>query len=998
MAVKILERFKNSPLAIIATTVAITNWQLLFGIKATLWDMMNFWLPWRKYISECYTNGIVPLWNPYAQAGYPIQGDLQGPAYSPEAILDSFLPVNVYSLGYIYIFYLIIGAFGMQKFISFFIKSFDSVKELPSSQSIRLLTSVILGIVFGICGYNAWHGHYLYITISACLIPWIYYYFFRLLNEPAWVDALKLSFFIWWQITAGNPSFIIVSFYLLFIVYIVINAYYWKAKDFTRIKKTLLNFLLTAVVTTILCAPVFLNAYYIFPETSRASGISVEWAAEESIRWPSVFSFISSLTCIEREIQIGNNAPIYGLYLAIPVLFFAIIGIIKFRNKWLLSLHIIAAIALLLSLGQQTPLFALFHKHLPFFNVFRMPNLIVIYFLMYICITASLGFIFSSGNKNIFRYFIWYAVFILIFNISGILYFKFIYKETGIYTTSMASIHEFLWTASQHKKLFVSFVMNVALLSTCAYFYKKQKFHSLLFIILLDACLNYNLGASARVYSPTSASYTNSFIEKLPSGFAPPENISDKEISCIQARMNALWMNTSILLQQPFYDNQNNFELSNYMKLFYGKTEELNYFKQLPFAFLADSVTSLSKFNPASAYTIAPLYDSLYIQEKYNGVKKLTGDTIICNQLHPHHMLFSVSNQSRAVFIIKQNLTSLWKVKVNGKDFIPDLAFYSFPAITLEKGSNLVEFCYESHYTIILLTLSLITGCGLFYIIILKTRKGPARYFILLTFSSYLIYCLISFFNGAKTLEESTLNKELQTCQDILTDKNIKSVTNTKDTYKTDTFNTKHYNFFYNEDIEQFLTELKEIKENKLACIDYKSIHQAELDMLLSYFYGDKITEESINYGQVTLYDKNKHSSKSLFSYSDNFTPKNVQKDSSTDGRLCVMAGNEYGGGTNFIIKDIHAKPHDLIYFSLLEETNAQFIPGLCLSIERNGANKAFISYKTQRNKQSGRTCLLYRIPEWISDEDKITLFYWNNSPVPAFIDDLKIEVISAQQ
>src|SRR3989344_2874549 len=210
MLTAFFSKLKRSPLAIISLFVSLANWQLLFGIRATQWDMINFWLPWRYYIAECYRNGIVPLWNPYSQAGYPIHGDLQGPAYSLEAIATSFLaPINVYFLNYLYIFYLVVGAYGLYKLILFFVDTLPNKELIETNGNVLSYVAAVVGVVYGLCGYNAWHGHYLYITISACLIPWIYYYFFKILQQPHWPDAIKLALVIWWQITAGNPSFII---------------------------------------------------------------------------------------------------------------------------------------------------------------------------------------------------------------------------------------------------------------------------------------------------------------------------------------------------------------------------------------------------------------------------------------------------------------------------------------------------------------------------------------------------------------------------------------------------------------------------------------------------------------------------------------------------------------------------------------------------------------------------------------------------------------------
>jgi len=71
-------------------------------------------------------------------------------------------------------------------------------------------------------------------------------------------------------------------------------------------------------------------------------------------------------------------------------------------------------------------------------------------------------------------------------------------------------------------------------------------------------------------------------------------------------------------------------------------------------------------------------------------------------------------------------------------------------------------------------------------------------------------------------------------------------------------------------------------------------------------------------------------------------------------------------------------------------------MPGLCMSVDREGINKGFYTYGNLHLKKNtkGKTAFVMRLPESIRETDKITLFYWNNTGKEALIDNMKVRVI----
>jgi hypothetical protein len=1008
---KFYTRIRRSPLALISFFVGAANWQLLFGLRATQWDMINFWLPWRHYIAQCYNSGIVPLWNPYSQGGYPIHGDLQGPAYSMEAILTSFIsPINIYFLNFLYLFYLIVGAYGFYKLALFFIRTLPGQLAAENGEQTNSIIATVAALCFALCGYNSWHGHYLYVMISVCLLPWLYYYFFRILDNGRWTDALKLAIFLWWQVTAGNPSFIIVSFYFLVIVWICRFVSNIRKKRTGENKKALLLIAITGIVAAVLCAPVFLNACYVFPETSRSGGISLDWAAEENLVWRNVFALYSSLVGYEREMHAGADQPTYNLYLSIPALLFAFFGIVKFRSFWVNAFSVIAIVALLLSLGLQTPLYGLFYRFLPGFNVFRMPNLIIIYTLIYIAVMAALGMVYLCRHGISTRTWLIFSAVMITVSCFAVLYFKFIYKEQQTdHVTDYSSMRAFMWSASQARKMAITLVISTIVLVAGYFAVRKKNFKALLAIVVIDVCFNYNIGAIARVLSEDSAAYSNSFLQGLPQGFGPVDNIRDNDVPCLTLRMNALWLNASTFLQQPVHANDNNFELSNYMKLYNDHKEELAYFTRQKQAFLADSLVREKDFAPdTTEHKIIATLDSEAFG-KYKGKKwqRSAGDSIICHKFLPHRFVFEVNNAAPVAFVLQQNYTKLWQVKVNGKEVKPDLAFYSFPLIPLDKGSNTIEFSYEVPYFHALFVISLLTA-GL-SILILVFVSIPDKRRRLLSAGAFVVlcgYCGISFSIGGRTLDQSTLSLEMRKSESLLNAyAGSPIIINTKDAFSHMKMGRERkgyfFNLLFNEDLASLLYTLKEHKGGYFTYICYKSLHSEETEALIRLNYGKPAEEKKISYGFIRIYKRDPQTSLCFWSNEKNFDteqgPWAVKDSVSGNTKLKLMKGNEFGGGIDFIVKDIGAKEHDLLYAECEVETAAIGLPGLSLSIDREGTNKRFVAYGNVHPRKEGKVCIAYRLPEWIKETDKITVFYWNNTSKPAIIDNMKVQVIKME-
>ncbi|MFL5754539.1 MAG: hypothetical protein ACJ76F_14090, partial [Bacteroidia bacterium] len=564
----VFKKLQKHPLFYIILIICAANWQLLFGIRSLQWDVTNFWAPWRYYISECYNNGHIPLWDPYAQAGYPVHGDLQGPAYCPEAIISSFLfPTNLYFFNLLFLGYLILGAYGFFKLSVSILQKVKLKNGSSLDEALFSKVSIVSALLYSLSGYNVGHGHYLYITISVALLPWIYYYFIRLFYKGTFTDAIKLALFIFWQVTAGNPSFLIIAGYLLAFMALMRSVYLFRNKRNGEVFHFLKRVSLAFILVLILSLPVFINAFLVFPDTSRFGGMKMEFAGEESFGFKNFFTFFTSLISFERDLKLGNDPPIFSHYIGLFTLLFSIIGLIKLRSFWLRTLAAIALIAMLLSFGLQTPVYSFFFKYLPFVNVFRMPRLIFIHVLIFLLLLFSCGLAYYLREGIKPKIVITYTVIVILISLASVLFFRFGYHELKSgYEVQFDTLRNLLWTSTQTTKAIFSLVINIILILTAYPFFKQGQTKKVIFLLLFDIVLNYNLGSICRNFSEDKLSFSDSYIRRLPQGFPVPANIPAKKIDLVTNHFNEFWKNIPIYLKQPYYGNDNSFELSRYME------------------------------------------------------------------------------------------------------------------------------------------------------------------------------------------------------------------------------------------------------------------------------------------------------------------------------------------------------------------------------------------------------------------------------------------------
>lgn len=960
-----------TPYLILLLAVLAANWQLVFLQSGMEWDMMNFWMPWRYYMSECYQNGIVPLWNPYAQGGYPVHGDLQGPAYSPEAILVSFLfGQNIHVLNYCFVFYLFVASAGMYKLCFFF----TGKKEV----------SVLAGIIYALSGFNVAHGHYFYIVVSVALVPLIFYYFFKILDKPAYADALKFAAILFWHITTGNPSFLIISGYLMALIFVIYALQQVKDKQLPALWPVIKKLSLVFVLTVLMALPVICNTMQIVPLTTRKDGLDLAYAGDESFYYQNFIAFLIPLITITNVDLTGYEQELWSPYIGAFTVLLFIIGLFGRKNffEWMLLLLGIGG--LLIALGLQWPVYPFLHKHVPLFNIFRMPNLSLLFFLIaaiilsakVMCDEEKIRMLFKKGMIWVFAL-IWlasilYMVYIAVAHKQGEvadLFADFDTLRKWIYGATPAQI-AFFHACVFGTVLMILFVLNL---------FARRKLVALLIASAVDVIANYQLGGTARIFSVEPARSMNAYFARFPKNFAPPAPMALERVRGISKDWKGYWLNTSIFNKQPDYPNSNNFELSAYLDLLLQKPRLAANVWKNSYAFLADSLVAAESFT-----------DSVFRSERSvitlprESVQRLSVrhfsnqyNELVCRQFLPQKQVYTVKNNAPTVFVIAQNRTPLWNYEVNGRPCEPMPACGAFPAFAFPPGEWKIEARYASggYDALLLFSLTLFTVIVLLSVYYSmpagRFKKGALAGVPLL-----YAYCLITFLFA----DPAKFKDRVYACaqRHASDDPQACLVNNSTLPLRSDL----QTNFVLNEDLMRLAGMLDTVKRSTLNVLTYDRYFAREAEQLIACLYGPPAGEEELGNGAKV--------------HSFRRAPARLLLDTLITPEAVVDAKSPYSAGILLdSLNTVRYKAGDVMVISADIKAERFDFPGVALELSYAGKSDPVYKYgniSTITASRRERAGIVWELQEKLLLK-KALCYVWNPSVSQARVHQLRLRI-----
>ena len=382
-----LQESRIFPYLVLALFTLIAYWPISLNIFSLKNDAIVYFLPYRYNISYAIQQGDFPFWSPYLYMGFPLHADMQSGAWNPIVLLISlFSTYNMTLLQAETLLYIFIAGVGMYKLLG----------EFVANKHARLL----FALIYMTSGFIIDSGQFIVWIASAAFVPFVFLYYYRMLKQNQLIDVFKCSIALFFLFTAGYPSFVIFSGYILlfgFICHIIFTYRNRKNKTKEIVSLISKNFLLL-ILFALVAAPVLVSYLEFIPHFSRGTAISLADAQTNPFCIKCTISYLFPFT-VSRDLFIfDTDLPMRNAYLGIFTLIFLFLGFSRKLSPAQKFILAIVILSFLFSLGDATPIRKWSYHLLPGMNFFRHPGNMRLFTSIGLILLAAISFQQASEN------------------------------------------------------------------------------------------------------------------------------------------------------------------------------------------------------------------------------------------------------------------------------------------------------------------------------------------------------------------------------------------------------------------------------------------------------------------------------------------------------------------------------------------------------------------------------------------------------------------------
>lgn len=364
---------------------------MLIRGQALFWGtpILQF-VPWRIYAFEVLNHGFLPLWNPYLGMGAPLFANYQIALVYPPNILLHFVGL-IWGHGLLVALHLIWAGLGMY--------------ILARRLGLGMLSQVLAGMAFSLSGYLVARSNFLSINATAAWLPWIIIAADRLVQVSREVAGrgkllqatCLLSITIAFQWLAGHAQ---TAWYTA----VALGAWIlWRLIGNVNFKKSLqilAYFALAAFFAFMLCAIQLLPTIEYTLHSQRADTLDADYALSYSF-WPwrilgLVFPDLFGSPASGDYWGYGNywEDAIYFGVLPFLLSIYALVSGWRRRSEHqhlIKFLTILGCTALILALGNNTPIYSFLFEYVLTFELFQAPTRWNIIFVFTFALLSAIG-------------------------------------------------------------------------------------------------------------------------------------------------------------------------------------------------------------------------------------------------------------------------------------------------------------------------------------------------------------------------------------------------------------------------------------------------------------------------------------------------------------------------------------------------------------------------------------------------------------------------------
>ncbi|TAG51587.1 MAG: hypothetical protein EAZ27_13475 [Cytophagales bacterium] len=704
------------PLIYITIVLILAYFQVATLKFIMKWDMIDSYFSFIFYLSECIKNGFEPLWNPYQCLGYPFFADpSSGAYYIPNLIVGLFYNINFKVINMLYFGHVIVGAFGM-----YFLSKYISKNKHYS---------IISSLMYGCSGFLIGNAQHYNIIISGAWLPYVFLSVLLILDFPSFINSLKLAISLHLFMVGGYPGLIIFLFYPL-IIFIFFKLYFEFISKSLQLKKVIYFSLISIVFLLIMSFGYFYSVFKTASATTRATGISLEFALTNSFTLPSFSTFLFPLSAINNSFTLTdlsmNNAyfSVIG-FLILLLLIFTKLPKISYLYLFL-SIFCICA-----SVGNLLPFREFLYNFVPGFNITRnngMFRMLFIFFFI-IIIAGSIDTILTKPKK--LRYiiiiisFICFYTFILFYSKYYIDLHRSSYNNQEEY-----NILNYFYQIYDDGKLLIIFLLFFAIII----FSVKNKIrltYLIIFLISLELIMSTNKLSRICVYGEGMSIKlaTKIYNANVKYGFNNNQeniDISDINDGTSGVPTGAFTRNLNTFAKKTAYDGYNSFVLKDFNKFINSKK-------------MSSILNNLLVFQPENVYILSDslknninyqksvFIDSIDFINLDNKYLKYKSKTLIENlEIYPNLFKFKTTNYSEpSILTLNQNYYKGWEATIDNIDTKIIKSNLSVMSILVPKGVHQINFNFKlPNIYYILFLFQIITFTFIFLMLLMKVFIG----------------------------------------------------------------------------------------------------------------------------------------------------------------------------------------------------------------------------------------------------------------------------------
>lgn len=680
--------------AVLLTCVLFAWWPLAtFTHCAVHGDLLDCWLPWRTFMADCLQNGEWPVWNPYQQMGYPVHGDLQGPAWYPEALLlGATIGQSIYVLQGLVIVYLLVAGMGMYRLAKQFCGSHHA--------------ALAVALAYMLSGFFTAHVMHQYSFISGAWWPWMFAAFLRMLKKPHWRPALEAAVFQFLLLTGGNHTFTLIGFYLM-LALVLVRAVQLARQDGARGALRLFPpLVLFAVAALIMSCGVLHAAWYSAPYIERMGGMDYSQAAQNPFTWRAALSFLIPWATSADAPALGTDITMANGHMGMLVLMFLPVAFLRERSATENVLLLFGAISLLASFGEALPVHGWLHSGLPGLNVFRFPSYYTYFTMVCWLLPESRALAawaaMEARSQQLAKS---TGVVIGIVLLLVIIRAAVVQLPLGFATDDAhADLYARMNASGPAERTLVHGSMQAVLLGAALFLLWKQRLtlSRLAGLVALEGTLAVLLCSWQTGISEHSIDHIARLVSARPDGFPPPDMQPLGAHHDGGGDIEPLWRNTNIFRKQPSHDGFNSFWPKDHGALERDAPQLFSMMKSEPLAFIADSVVHRSgyidrPFDVQWGNAVAVVPDTVPLPEVVPFRKvDSCADAAMAKHLGPRSVFVGIgSDCPPGVLVVQQQHLPGWHASLDGRE-VPIITVNGCAiGIPFPRGARTVVLWYD---------------------------------------------------------------------------------------------------------------------------------------------------------------------------------------------------------------------------------------------------------------------------------------------------------------